>query len=247
MFGLWNKKKQLASPEIFARLGADMHSHLLPGIDDGSPDLDHSVLLIKGLMALGYKRLITTPHIYPDLYPNTPETIAQAYALLKNRLSEEQIDIDIHYAAEYFIDDFFRDRLQKGQELLTIQQNKILVEVSFISPPQEFHHVLFDLVTGGYQPIIAHPERYSYYHHDKEVYHRFRDQGCLLQMNLLSITGYYGRPVQMIAEYLLEEGLIDLIGTDMHHPRHLDALQNNLFAKDLEYILASGNILNSSL
>jgi protein-tyrosine phosphatase len=248
MFGWFNKNnRHHPSLADLGLIGTDMHSHLLPGIDDGAPDLDTSIHLIKGMMSLGIKKIITTPHIYPDLYPNTPETIEAAYQLLREKMVEEELDVDIRYAAEYFIDDYFLERLQKGQRLLPIHNNWVLLEISFISPPPELNHVLFDLVTGGYQPILAHPERYSFYHRDKEVYNRFRDQGCLLQINLLSLIGYYGRPVQDTAFYLVEEGLVDLVGTDLHHVRHLEALNHLLSSKELKELLASDRLLNNQL
>lgn len=247
MFGWFKKNNQKSPLADLGLIGTDMHSHLLPGIDDGSPNVETSIQLIKGMMSLGFKKFITTPHIYPDLYPNTPETIEVAYQLLKQKINEEQLDVDIRYAAEYFIDDFFLERLQKGQKLLPIHDNWILLEISFISPPPELNHVLFDLVTGGYQPILAHPERYSFYHRDKDIYHRFRDQGCLLQINLLSLIGYYGRPVQDTAFYLIEEGLIDLVGTDLHHERHLEGLNNMHKSEALKILLESDRLLNHKL
>jgi tyrosine-protein phosphatase YwqE len=247
MFGWFKKDNPKKALTDLGLIGADMHSHLLPGIDDGAPDVETSVQLLKGMMSMGYKKFITTPHIYPDLYPNTPETIEAAYQLLKQKIDEEQLDVDLRYAAEYFIDDFFRERIQKGQKLLPIHDNWVLLEISFISPPPELNHVLFDLVTGGYQPILAHPERYSFYHRDKEIYHRFRDQGCFLQINLLSLIGYYGRPVQDTAFYLIEEGLVDLVGSDLHHTRHLEAMNNLFKSQELKALLESDRLLNHML
>jgi protein-tyrosine phosphatase len=247
MFSWFKKNNQKAPLADLSLIGTDMHSHLLPGIDDGSPDVETSIHLIKGMMSMGLRKFITTPHIYPDLFPNTLETIEAAYQLLKQKIDEEQLDVDLRYAAEYFIDDFFQERLQKGQKLLPIQDNWVLLEISFISPPPDLNHVLFDLVTGGYQPILAHPERYSFYHRDKDIYHRFRDQGCFLQINLLSLIGYYGRPVQDTAFYLIEEGLVDLVGTDLHHERHLESLHNLLRSEELNELLTSDRLLNHKL
>jgi tyrosine-protein phosphatase YwqE len=247
MFGWFKKDNPKKALTDLGLIGADMHSHLLPGIDDGAPDVETSVQLLKGMMSMGYKKFITTPHIYPDLYPNTPETIEAAFQLLKQKIDEEKLEVDLRYAAEYFIDDFFRERIQKGQKLLPIHDNWVLLEISFISPPPELNHVLFDLVTGGYQPILAHPERYSFYHRDKEIYHRFRDQGCFLQINLLSLIGYYGRPVQDTAFYLIEEGLVDLVGSDLHHTRHLEAMNNLFKSQELKALLESDRLLNHML
>lgn len=224
-----------------------MHSHLLPGIDDGAPDPETSIELIRGLMKLGYSRFITTPHIYPDLYPNNRETILNAHALLMQHLQQEELQVEIVPAAEYFIDDLFPELLEKGEPLLTLHQNMVLVEISFISPPRELNHVIFNLVTSGYQPVLAHPERYAYYHQQKEVYHRFKDQGCLLQINMLSLLGYYGKSVQEAARYLVQQGLVDLIGTDLHHQRHMEALYTPSLITEVTSILQSGKLLNPLL
>ena len=247
MFGLFKKKKEDLFDGNYNCLKTDMHSHILPGIDDGSPDVETSVHLVKELMKMGYEKFIATPHIYPDLYPNTKESIQQAAALLNQRLKEEGIDIEVKAAAEYFIDDMFLERVEKGEQFLTIHNNWVLVEVSFIAPPQDLNHVLFALITNGYQPVLAHPERYSYYHHKKETYIRFKDQGCMLQVNLLSLLGYYGKSVQEAARFLVSEGLVDLIGTDLHHQRHLDAMHTPSLLKEVNSICKDASILNATL
>lgn len=250
MFGLFKKKKEEHHANVtidYSALGIDMHSHLLPGIDDGSPDAATSVSYIKKMMELGYRKFITTPHIYPDLYPNTRETITAALQVLKEKLKEEQLDVEVHAAAEYFIDDLFADRLRNGEELLTLHQNFVLVEISFMQAPSDLKNILFDLIVKGYQPVLAHPERYSYYHSRKEVYHRFKDQGCLLQINLLSLSGYYGKGVQEAAHYLVDQKLVDLIGTDLHHERHLEAMQHPQLMVDVQKALETNHLLNVTL
>lgn len=247
MFGLFKKKEKAVSfTGNFSGLHTDMHSHLLPGIDDGAPDLDTSVMLIKGMMAMGYQKFITTPHIYPDLYPNNKETITAAYQLLIQRLKEEQLDVEIKAAAEYFIDDMFAERLEKKEELLTIHKNWVLVEISFVSPPNDLNETIFNLILNGYQPVLAHPERYSYYY-QPEVFHRFKDQGCYLQINILSLLGYYGKTAQETARMLVKEQLVDLAGTDLHHARHLQALNTPSLMAEVDALLQSGRLLNPSL
>lgn len=251
MFGLFKKKKEEVKHEPvkidYSGIAVDMHSHLLPGIDDGSPDAATSVGYIKKLMELGYKKFITTPHVYTDLYPNTRETILAAHAVLKEELVKEHLDVEVIAAAEYFMDDLFADRLKKNEPLLTLHKNWVLVEISFMSPPPDLDHLLFELIMNGYQPVLAHPERYSYYHNKKQEYHRFKDKGCLLQTNLLSLGGYYGRNVQEAARYLVDENLVDLIGTDLHHQRHLEAMQHPLLFAELQHALQHNTILNSTL
>lgn len=247
MFGLFKKKEKAVSfTGNYSGLQTDMHSHLLPGIDDGAPDLDTSVMLIKGMMAMGYQKFITTPHIYPDLYPNNKETITAAHQLLMQRLKEEQLDVEIKAAAEYFIDDMFAERLEKNEELLTIHKNWVLVEISFVSPPNDLNETIFNLILNGYQPVLAHPERYSYYY-QPEVFHRFKDQGCYLQINILSLLGYYGKTAQETARMLVKEQLVDLAGTDLHHARHLQALHTPSLMAEVDALLQSGRLLNPSL
>ena len=218
--------------ESFAFLHTDIHSHLIPGIDDGAPDLETSVALIKGLQALGFKKLITTPHIMADLYPNTPEIIREGLADVRAALEAENIDIAIDAAAEYLMDEGFADKIQAGN-LLTLGDNYVLVEMSFISPPPNLDQLLFQLQTKGYRPIMAHPERYSYYGSDLSNFERLKDRGCLLQLNLLSLSGYYGPDVRRVAVKMLQTGLFDLAGTDLHHEKHLHALQVMLQDKRL--------------
>lgn len=248
MFGLFKKKEKLPLFDgNFSGLQTDMHSHLLPGIDDGAPDLDTSIFLIKGMMELGYKKFITTPHIYPDLYPNTKETINAAYELLKQRLKEEQLNVEVKAAAEYFMDDLFAERLQRKEELLTIHKNWVLIEISFMSPPGDLNENIFGLILNGYQPVLAHPERYSFYYNQPDIFHRFKDQGCYLQINLLSLIGYYGKTVQETARMLVKENLVDLVGTDLHHIRHLQAMNNKSLMAEANALLQSGSLLNPSL
>lgn len=248
MFGIFKKKER--SPQFsgnYSGLQTDMHSHLLPGIDDGSPDLDTSIMLIKGMMEMGYKKFITTPHIYPDLYPNTKETITHAHALLIERLKQEQMDVEIKAAAEYFIDDLFAERLAQKEELLTIHKNWVLIEISFVSPPGDLNENIFNLILNGYQPVLAHPERYGFYYNQPDVFHRFKDQGCYLQINLLSLLGYYGKSAQETARMLVKEQLVDLVGTDLHHVRHLQAMNNPHLMAEIDALLQSGHLLNPSL
>jgi protein-tyrosine phosphatase len=248
MFGLFKKKeKQSSFTGNYSGLHTDMHSHLLPGIDDGSPDVDTSIELIKGMMELGFKKFITTPHVYPDLYPNTTASIQQAHAVLTQRLQQEQMDVEVKAAAEYFIDEQFPERIDRREQLLTIHQNWVLVEISFISPPVDLNETIFKMVVAGYQPVLAHPERYSFYHHNKEAFQQFKDRGCMLQINLLSLLGYYGKSARETARMLVAERLVDLIGTDLHHTRHLQAMNNTALMAEADALLQKGQILNPTL
>lgn len=243
---LFGKKKETASIDL-SWLKADMHSHLLPGIDDGADKLKTSLELIKGLQNLGYKKLITTPHIFWELYPNTPEKIAENLALLRQALKEEAIDLEIHAAAEYFIDEHFEELLRSGSPLLTISENKVLVEVSMVMAPLDLPQVLFQMQIQNYQPVIAHPERYTYLAAKKDYFDELKDAGCQFQLNLLSLTGYYGRAVQDLAEYLCKKEYYDFAGTDMHHERHLAMLQKLSTSATFARLRDSGVLKNAEL
>lgn len=222
MFSIFNKKESFRLGEI---LEVDMHSHILPGIDDGAPDVETSMRLIDGLIAMGYKKLIATPHIMSDIHPNTPDTIEAAKQLLQAELNKRAYTIPISYAAEYMLDENFLPLVKAGN-LLTFGNNIVLVETMFLELPPNLEDILFQMQTHGYQPLLAHPERYHYVDKDLTRLNPFRDRNCLLQCNALSFTGYYGKREQEITFRLLDAGLIDFIGSDMHHDRHLEHLKH---------------------
>jgi tyrosine-protein phosphatase YwqE len=223
-----------------------MHSHLLPGIDDGSADMSTSVELIKGLHALGYKKIITTPHVLWEIYPNTTETILRKLDEIRKEIAGAGIEIELHAAAEYFIDDHFTDELKKKTPLLPISGNMVLVEFSMMNMPMDLQEVLFEMQMQNYQPVLAHPERYTFLTRKKEMYDQLKDAGCLFQLNLLSLSGYYGEGVQQLADYLLKKNYYDLAGTDLHHQKHLQQLQK-LPASQLKKIKGTGTIKNHLL
>jgi len=203
----------------------DMHSHVLPALDDGSPDMETSLQLIKGLYDLGIRRIVATPHIIGDLYRNTPENINAALDSTKAALKNAGIDMEIAAAAEYMLDDHFAKLLSSGTPLLTIQDKLILTEQSYATPTNNLEHIAFDIMADGYTPIMAHPERYNYYHQQYSYYHRLVELGFLLQVNYLSLTGYYGNAVAKAARYILKNKLASFVSTDLHHFNHLDALR----------------------
>ncbi len=205
----------------------DIHSHILPGIDDGSPDIETSLTLIRGLVDMGIKETIATPHIIGDMYRNNATTINAALAKVQEACATENIDIKIGAAAEYIIDDYFLGLLANGEPLLTIKDNLLLTELMYTAQPENLEEIAFEIITAGYQPIMAHPERYFYFHKNYDEYYRLKELGFLLQVNLLSIPGYYGPPVAKAAHFILEKGIADLVGTDMHHVRHMRALLHN--------------------
>jgi tyrosine-protein phosphatase YwqE len=231
----------------YSILHADIHSHLLPGIDDGSPDIETSVRLISGMKRLGYKKLITTPHIMWDVYKNTREIILGKLQEVKDRLANEQVEIEIQAAAEYFIDEHLGELVERKEPLLCFGNNLVLVEFSMVSQPFEWKKTLFEMQIQGYQPVIAHPERYAYLDRNKNFYDELKSAGYLFQLNILSLSGQYGNSVTELARYLTKKGYYDLIGSDLHHVRHLEALKNPSVLSSLQQLLDSGKILNPTL
>lgn len=241
-------RKKPSGPNDLSALSCDMHSHLIPGIDDGAKDMEDAIALITGLAQLGYKRLITTPHILSDYYPNTPDTILPGLQAVRQELKLRQIDVEINAAAEYMMDDTFVRMLENGDPLLTLSDKIVLVELSFAVPALNLKDILFQLQLAGYQPILAHPERYLYFGADKSWYEQLKDTGCLFQLNLLSIHGYYGKASLELAQYLIKKNYIDYLGTDLHHTRHLDTITNSGKIRDtVNRLLDTGLIRNASL
>jgi protein-tyrosine phosphatase len=245
MLSIFSRKK--IQPFPFDRLITDMHSHMLPGIDDGSPDVETSVQLIQGLINLGYSNFITTPHVMEDLYPNNPESIGNAFNALKSGIDDPVLAKKFRFAAEYLLDGNVDMLLEKKEPLLTIKDRLVLVEISFASPPLHLREILFQLQISGYQPVFAHPERYGFYHQNPKEYAEIKATGCLFQSNLLSFSGYYGAAVKQAAEYLVQKGLIDLLGTDMHHEKHLQNLQELSLTPALGKLLDDQGVMNHAL
>ncbi len=239
------KKKHTEQLDL-SWLHTDMHSHLIPGIDDGAPDISASIELIQGLVQLGYEKLITTPHILWDVYANTAEIITRGYEELKEHIKKAGIPIELLAAAEYFIDDHFAEQLKKKVPLLPVSGNYVLVEFSMITAPFDLHDVLFEMQIQNYQPIIAHPERYIYLANKKSFFDDLKSSGCAFQLNLLSLTGYYGKAIQELAEYLVKMNYYDFAGTDMHNTRHLNSLQK-LTSSPIYQKLKEADVLKNKL
>lgn len=220
MFSIF--KKKTSNITDISWLGVDIHNHLLPCIDDGSKNLEESISYIKSLYDLGFHKLICTPHIYTELYPNTPETIFPALDLVQNALISEKVNIEVSAAAEYMIDDSF----VVASNHLCLPNKHLLIEMSYLNETPNIEQIIFDLQIKGYKIILAHPERYNFYHDTYERYARLKDMGCLFQLNLLSVAGYYGKKVEKAAAYLLKNNSYDLAGTDLHHEKHLKILEN---------------------
>ncbi len=229
----------------FSTLGVDMHSHLIPGIDDGAKTIEESLDLIRTLHQLGYTRLITTPHIMSDYYKNTPEIINAGLEAVRKALKAENIPVEISAAAEYYIDDGFLQKLE-SEKLMTFGDNHLLMEISYINPPDNIKQIFFRAQVLGYKPILAHPERYPFWYSNFDEYRSIRETGVLLQLNLNSLTGYYGPDAKKTAEKMIDLEMIDMVGTDMHHTKHANSLRSCLNQKYLPKVFEL-NLLNRYL
>jgi len=242
-FSFFNKK---VTPDL-SFLGADMHSHLLPGLDDGLQKIDQTVAFVKELHALGYQKLICTPHILTGVHDNSPETILPALARVREALAAYKIPVAVEAGAEYMIDDSFEELLKSNKPLLTFGKNNLLIEMSYVAASPNLFDAIFQLELRGIKPIFAHPERYSYYHQSFEQYEEIKNREIYFQVNLLSLSGYYGKEVKKTGEKLLERGMVEFIGTDMHHANHLQATKDFVSSKGFYDIVKHVPLLNSSL
>ena len=225
----------------------DLHSHFIPFIDDGADSAEESLRMVRGLMSYGYKKIITTPHIYHDLFNNNRLKIEEGLQLLKSLLEQHQIPMEVNAAAEYFFDEQFF-RLIKERDLLTFGKNYVLFELPFHIRPTMLEDIIFQLNLAGYQPVLAHPERYSYYHDRKmKEYERLKNAGVLFQLNIMSLSGLYGNAARLAAHELIVSGMIEFAGSDLHRAKQLPYLEKAIHEPDFISLLASGHLRNNQL
>lgn len=260
MASFWQKLFGGAAPEpvvpappvaALAALGADMHSHLLPGLDDGAETVEHSLDLLRALRALGFRKLVMTPHIMGDFYKNTPEGIRAALERMREAAAAAGLtDVELSCAAEYYLDEFLGRKLADGTEMLTFGGEKryLLFETSYMNEPLNLYEIIFEMKSQGYRPVLAHPERYTYlYGRFAEIEKMRRDYDVLLQVNLNSLAGYYSPGAKKVAEQLIDGGLVDFVGTDTHHLRHTDTLLRRTVPQPYMQKLLQLPLLNNTL
>ncbi|WP_245706011.1 tyrosine-protein phosphatase [Catalinimonas alkaloidigena] len=224
-----------------------MHSHLIPGIDDGAQTLEESIEMIRYFASLGYRKLITTPHIIHDYYENTPEIIEQGLQQVRDAVAQAGIDLTIEAAAEYYLDEYFAECLKERQPLLTFGGNYVLVETSFLNAPILLEALAFQLQAVGYQPVLAHPERYQYLQNDFSMVERLLQMGLLMQVNILSLGGYYSKGARRCAERMIDQGWVHMLGSDCHRRKHLEEIEairqkNAYYRKAVELPLLNYNL-----
>jgi tyrosine-protein phosphatase YwqE len=228
--GLLGKRKEQSSkdPLSLSAIGCDMHSHFIPGVDDGAQTMDDSLQLLQKMQALGYKKCITTPHIKMDIYPNSEEKLRRVFDQLQEEKVRAGIGIEVELAAEYYLDDTFAERLKERELLCFGKQRYVLMEFSFTTPPVFEEDTFKRVLDRGYIPILAHFERYLYFHGKPEVAEKYRKMGVNTQINLLSLTGHYGPDIRKQAERMVDDCLFDFVGTDAHRIQHLQLLEEHL-------------------
>jgi len=244
MLRWFKKSSQILEPIDFSVVGVDLHSHLIPGIDDGAKDLDDSVTIIKELINQGFSKIITTPHIMSDLYKNTPETIHSGLEILKRRLANDNIEIDISAAAEYYVDYDFEQRIG-NEKFLTFGEKYLLIEFSFLEAPRNMYDIIFKLQLEGYVVVLAHPARYQYF--NLKDYESLINRGVLFQLNLLSLIGYYSNQIKTNAKLLIDNKFVSFVGTDCHNLNHARLYPKCMISKSWHELVNSGTLINSKL
>ena len=240
VFDFLKSKKEFNNPFL-----VDFHSHLIPGIDDGVKSAEDAVSILRELAAMGYRKVITTPHIMGDFYPNTPAVIKEGLGNVRRLMEVEGIALQLDAAAEYHLDEQFVELLDSGKEVLSFGDRYLLFETPFMNEPVYLKEVIFKISSMGYKPILAHPERYGYLMNNPALIDDLINRGVFFQVNLMSLTGHYSNSVRKMAEKLIKNAQVHFFGSDIHDFRHLEIVRNGLQNKYLRQISAS--ILNNSL
>jgi protein-tyrosine phosphatase len=243
---LFGKKEEVLPPFDLSVFKVDMHNHLIPGIDDGSANMDETIALLAKFESLGYKKVITTPHIMSDYFRNTPEIILRGLDEVREAANKHNINIEIEAAAEYYFDETLMERLEKKEKLLTFGDNYVLFEFSFHTEPNKIDKLFFEMLTQGYKPVLAHFERYAFLFDRLDKAAEWRGKGINIQMNFNSVGGHYGPEVLKQAQGLIDAKLIDFVATDCHRMDHLMALEDNL-TKPYFHKLGDLNLKNVEL
>lgn len=230
---LFFKKNAPILSDLFPDNYVDIHSHLLPGIDDGAKNLEETISLIDQLKKIGFSQFITTPHSITGIWDNTFTSIVAKQEETNQVLKDTQLKA----AAEYMMDSFFFDRIKKEEKLLTLKENYVLVEMSYLNAPIQLYDIIFEIQIQGYKPILAHPERYLFYNNNFEEFYKLKKSGSLFQLNLLSTTGYYGVGVTKITQKLLDANFYDFVGSDVHHQKHVQSLSTKVVVKNHQQLI----------
>ena len=244
---LFPKKEVLLDPISPGLLINDVHSHLIPGIDDGSPNMETTINLLEKFIELGYSKVITTPHIMSDYYKNTPEIINQGLEDVKNEIVKRNLKIAVEAAAEYNLEPEFEKLIANNNILTFGKKQYVLFELSFFDEPPRINDVIWLMREKGYCPVLAHVERYAYWHQNQDKIEEIINRGVKLQLNVGSLTGAYGPEVKKVAEKLIDDKVIEFIGSDCHHFQHLEMIHHACKLPSFHELIQQKQILNNTL
>lgn len=244
---IFSKKEEIIDPIDISFLKNDIHSHLIPGIDDGSPDMETTILLLKKFIDLGYKKVITTPHVMSDYYKNNPEIILSGLNNVRKEIKKQNLNIEIEAAAEYNLEPEFEKLLDDGKLLSFGAEKFLLFELSFFDEPLRLNETIWKMIEKGFRPVLAHVERYGYWHNNYDKIEEMINRGVKLQLNIGSVTGAYGPEVKKFAERLIKNEIIDFVGSDCHHLHHLEMINHAIRLPIFHFLVKQSQILNKSL
>ena len=244
---IFSKKEEIIDPIDISFLKNDIHSHLIPGIDDGSPDMETTILLLKKFIDLGFKKVITTPHVMSDYYKNNPEIILSGLNHVRKEIKKQNLNIEIEAAAEYNLEPEFEKLLDDGKLLSFGAEKFLLFELSFFDEPLRLNETIWKMIEKGFRPVLAHVERYGYWHNNYDKIEEMINRGVKLQLNIGSVTGAYGPEVKKFAERLIKDEIIDFVGSDCHHLHHLEMINHAIRLPIFHSLVKQSQILNKSL
>ncbi len=246
---LFKKEKEEPPSALidYSGMVVDFHNHVLPGIDDGAKTLEDSVAMLRNFIELGVKKVIASPHSMADGYINSTEKILQTRDMVREAIKANNLDIQFDAAAEYYMDELFMEKIEK-KDLLTVGKNYVLMELSYLSKPTNTADAIYKLQVAGYNLILAHPERYPYYHEENFAnYKEFKNRGVYFQINLGSLVGKYGAGARYTAEKMIDENMVEFVSSDLHTLGQFQMLRDCLKQKHLEKILNSDKLRNKTL
>ena len=240
-------KRKLEPRPIFAALGTDMHCHLVPKVDDGSKCMEESIDCLNTLKAVGYNKVIITPHFQYPRFPNDEDDITRRYNELKTEAKKAGIEIEmIGVGGEYRIDSGFNKRLENPRFLM-VGGKYVLVEFSLHQQMMGCDEMIFDMQMKGYEVILAHPERYPYLNLQGTRMEQLKNQGVYFQINALSLGGFYGDEPKRRAYQMLERGWVEFMGTDTHNTLYAQALSDISRDRKVEKVIEKYQFMNSTL
>ena len=244
MFGFLKRKK--LNP-IFGALGVDVHSHLIPCVDDGSKGMDETLQCLRTMQDLGFKKTYITPHFQYPRFPNEESDIQHRFEEVKSAVQEQGLEIELAgVGGEYRVDDGFAKRIEDAR-FLTIGDNYLLLELSLHQPRLGFEDVVLDLMDKGYEVVLAHPERYPYFGPRSSQVERMKENGLLFQVNILSLNGFYGDHAKRKAFSYLERNWVEFLGTDLHNMSYAQAMIEASNNRKIQKVLETKRFLNSKM